>query len=188
MARLDKLDLRILRELKKDGRASITHLAKQVESSRPTITNRLRRLREEGLLNIIGGLNLGALEFKMAAVGMEIKSESSRKEVLQLLSSCPRVQTIFRTPEKANIHVGIWGEDDQTINSTIESFRDFPNVEIVRTSYLGTPIHGNVTLMLDPGKGDVSPCGKKCSECHRYQNNWCKGCPSTMHYSNPLSE
>ena len=48
----------------------------------------------------------------------------ARKEVLEILRKCPRVQTIFRSPKKANIELGVWGENDQTINSTIESFRD----------------------------------------------------------------
>ena len=184
--KLDSLDFKILQELTVDGRISITDLADKVQSSRPTVTNRLNRMRELGLLHILGGLNFMNLGFKMATVGLEVKTEASRKEALEILHKCPRVQTIFRSPKKANIELGVWGENDQTINSTIESFRDLSDVEIVDINYLGSPVHGNVTLRLNPGNLDVTPCGQVCADCHRYQKDWCHGCPDSKDYKNPL--
>jgi DNA-binding Lrp family transcriptional regulator len=184
--KLDSLDFKILRELTEDGRISITDLANKVMSSRPTVTNRLNRMKEMGLLNIMGGLNFMNLGYKMATVGLEVKTEPRRTEALETLRRCPRVQTIFRSPKKANIELGVWGENDQTINSTIESFRDITDVEIIDINYLGSPIHGNVTLRLNPGNLDVTPCGQVCSKCQRYQNDWCHGCPDSKDYKNPL--
>jgi len=186
--RLDNLDLKIVYHLQKDGRAPITELTKKVESSRPTVTNRLKQLRDAELVLIRGGLNLRKLGFKMASVGLEVINDEARKEVEQYLRSCPRVLTLFRTPEKANIHVNVWGEDDQTIKSTIESFRDFPNVELIYTHYLGTPIYGDIILNVEPSEESGSPCGKTCSSCYRYINSWCLGCPMTADYKNPLLE
>ena len=186
--KLDSLDFKILRELTEDGRISITDLADKVQSSRPTVTNRLNRLRELGLLSIVGGLNFMNLGFKMATVGLEVKTEARRKEALKILRKCPRVQTIFRSPKKANIELGVWGENDQTINSTIESFRDIQDIEIVDINYLGSPIHGNVTLRLNPGNLEVTSCGQVCADCHRYQNDWCLGCPDSKDYKNPLTK
>ena len=186
--KLDELDLNLIRQLQKDGRTSITDISKKVGSSRPTVTNRLKRLIDEDLVVIRGGLNLRKFGFKMANVGMEVKSEEARKEVEQYLTNCPRVLNIFRTPGKANIHLVMWGEDDQTINSTVESFRDLQNVDIVYTRYLGTPIHGRVIINIEQMKNDETPCGKVCSNCHRYNNAWCLGCPVTTDYKNPLQK
>lgn len=184
--KLDSLDFKILRELTTDGRISITDLAGKVESSRPTVTNRLNRMKELGLLNVVGGLNFINLGFKMATVGLEVTTEESRVKIIETLSRCPRVQTIFRSPKKANIEIGVWGENDQTINSTIESFRDIPNVDIIDINYLGAPIKGDIILRLDPKNLDVTPCGRVCADCHRYQNDWCHGCPDSKDYKNPL--
>ncbi len=184
--KLDSLDFRIIRELTTDGRISITDLADKVQSSRPTVTNRLNRMKDLGLLDVVGGLNFINLGFKMATVGLEVTTEESRKETIETLSRCPRVQTIFRSPKKANIEIGVWGENDQTINSTIESFRDIPNVDIIDINYLGAPIKGNIILRLDPKGLDVAPCGMVCANCHRYQNDWCHGCPDSKDYKNPL--
>jgi len=186
LKKLDSLDFKIIRELATDGRISITDLAEKVQSSRPTVTNRLSRMKELGLLKVVGGLDFLNLGFKMATVGLEIKTEEGRKEALETLSKCPRVQTIFRSPKKANVELGVWGEDDQTINSTIESFRDIPNVDIIDINYLGTPIAGNIILRLDPKQQDKTPCGMVCVDCHRYQNGWCHGCPDSKDYKNPL--
>lgn len=184
--KLDELDLKIIHQLQKDGRVSITDLAKKIESSRPTVTNRLKRLIDKEIVLIQGGLNLKKIGFKIANVGIEVKSDESRKEIEQYLTNCPRVLNIFRTPGKANFHLVVWGEDDHTINSTVESFRDLQHVDIVYTQFLGTPIHGNVIIKVEPSQNGVTPCGKICSTCYRYDNEWCLGCPLTSDYMNPL--
>jgi len=184
--KIDELDLRIIYQLQKNGRTSITDLANILGASRPTVTNRLKRLIEGELLIIRGGLNLRKFDLKMANVGLEVKSDEARKEVEHYLKDCPRVLNIFRTPGKANIHLLVWGEDDQTINSTIESFRDLQNVEIVYTRYLGTPIHGDAMVKVELSEDDETPCGKVCSACYRYNNAWCLGCPISTDYKNPF--
>ncbi len=186
MVELDSLDLRILEELKNDGRMSITDLAKQVNSSRPTVTNRLERLRKEGIMKFSAGLDLRNLGLKMALVSIEVSGDKNRKKFLEVMSQCPRVQTIFRTPDVANVQVGVWGEDESALKSCIESFRDLPDVRIVDTKYLGTPIHGNVTIGVQLGDYKIAPCGNKCTMCSRYENEWCPGCPMTLYYRNPL--
>ena len=183
--KLDELDLKIINQIQKDGRMSITKLAKEVESSRLTTTNRLKRLIDDELVTIKGGLNLRKLGFKLASVGLEVKSDETRQKVEKYLMDCPRVLNIFRSPGKANIHLLVWGENDQTINSTIESFRDIQNVDIVHTQYLGTPIHGDVSINLMPMENSETPCGMVCSSCYRYDNEWCLWCPTTTYYKAP---
>ncbi len=187
-SKLDQLDLRIVHQLQVEGRALLTELAEKVGSSRQTVANRLKRLLDEELVIVRGGLNLQKFGFKMASVGLEVRTDKARREVEQFLKKCPRVLSIYRTPEKANIHVSVWGEDDQTINSTIESFRDNTSVDIVYTRYLGTPIHGNIAIDVEPSKNSETPCGMNCTDCQRYSNAWCAGCPASSDYRNPLLE
>ena len=173
-------------ELQKDGRISITELAEKVGSSRHTVTSRVKQLLESRSVIIEAGLNLATVGYKMAYVGLEVKNDDTRRRVERILKSCPRVLNIFRTPEKANIHISVWGEEDQSINSTIESFRDFHDADIVYTHYLGTPIHGDIGIKVASAHSDETPCGKQCSECHRYENKWCLGCPITVDCMSPF--
>lgn len=184
--KLDGLDFKILHELQKDGRTSITDLARKVKSSRPTVTNRLKQLVNNGQIIISGGLSLKSAGYKMACVGLEVKTDESRKKIEQYFKDCPRILYAFRTPEKANLHLGVWGENDQTLNSTIESFRDHQDVDIVYTHYLGTPIYGDIPVSVHPVKSDETPCGFSCSQCLRYENEWCLGCPVSKDYKNPM--
>jgi len=183
---LDSLDVKLIEQLQTDGRVSITDLTERVGSSRPTVTSRLRRLLGEEIVLVRGGLNLRKCGFKMACVGLEVKSDLNRLQVEEYLKSCPRVLSVSRTTGKANLHIALWGEDDQTINSTIESFRDFPNVDIVYTHYLGTPIEGDFMIQVKIAEDDETPCARKCVDCYRYANEWCLGCPGTVDYKNPI--
>ncbi|MGD2201759.1 MAG: AsnC family transcriptional regulator [Candidatus Bathyarchaeota archaeon] len=183
---LDELDLKIMGELHKDGRISITELADRVGASRPTVTKRFNRLLEDKSAIIQSGLDPKAFGFKIACFGLEVKNEGTRIELEKMLESCPRVLNVFRTPEKANLHIGVWGEEDQTINSTVESFRDFPEVDVIYVHYLGTPIYGGMAINIPPVTSEEPPCGKDCSGCHRYQKNWCCGCPQSNYYRNPI--
>lgn len=183
---LDELDLKIIRKLQIDGRASVTELAEAVGSSRPTVTSRLNRLLDSKTVTIKGGLNLRRFGYKVAHVGLEVRTDKTRKEVETFLRSCPRVLNVFRTSEKANLLLSVWGEDDQTINSTIESFGDQRNASVVYAHYLGTPIHGDVIVNVAARESNEAPCGAKCSECRRYQNSWCRGCPSSSDYKTSL--
>ena len=186
--KIDNLDLKILHCLQNDGRILIRELAKKAGASRQTVANRLKRLMDEKLIVVKAGLNIEKFDFKMACVGLEVKSENTRRRMEQYLKDCPRVAAFFRTPEKANIHLEVWGEDDQTITSTIESFRDLENIDIVYTHYLGTPIHGDMILNVAPLQSNELPCGGNCIDCYRYINGWCVGCPISSGYKNPLLE
>ena len=72
--KLDELDLKIVDCLNKDGRLSVTDLSNRVGASRPTVTSRLRHLLERGALKVKGGLDAKSLGFKVATVGLDVKS------------------------------------------------------------------------------------------------------------------
>ena len=184
--KLDVLDLKIIDQLQKDGRISITELADKVESSRPTTTNRLKKLLDNDVVMIQGGLNLCKLGYKMACIGLEVTNGKNLNKIEETMKCCPRVINIYRTTDKANMHVTLWGEDDQSVNSTIESYRGIPNVNVVYAHYLGTPIHGNTTINAYPKGRDELPCGKENCNCHRYEAGWCHGCPISNMYKNPI--
>lgn len=48
--KIDDIDIKILSELQKDSRLSIRELSKKVNLSPPSVTERVRRLEEEGII------------------------------------------------------------------------------------------------------------------------------------------
>ncbi|MCK4438526.1 winged helix-turn-helix transcriptional regulator, partial [Candidatus Bathyarchaeota archaeon] len=77
---IDDLDLKIVLQLQENGRATITELAEKVGSSRPTVTNRLKRLIDKGIVIVTGGVNMSKFGYKMACIGLEVKSSETRAE------------------------------------------------------------------------------------------------------------
>jgi DNA-binding Lrp family transcriptional regulator len=185
---IDQLDEKIIRLLNIDGCTSISELAEKAGSSRPTIAKRMKRLKDKKLIINKSGLNLRKFKFRISLVGMEVRTDKTREEIERIAKNCPRVLNIFRTHDKANIHLILWGEDNQTITSTIESFRDQKNVNIIYTHYLGSPIHGDIAIQLQTPQNKEAPCGKVCVDCYRYQNSWCLGCPSTKYFKTPFQK
>jgi DNA-binding Lrp family transcriptional regulator len=178
---LDSLDFKIIKELQEDVRISITQLALKTGSSRPTVTKKLKKLIDDGFVGTKAGLNASRMGFKVALIGLEIMTDDSRSSLFKRLQDCPRVLSIARTTEKANIIAMVWGEDDNTLQSTVESFRDLVNVSLVYSHSLGTPV-SQIIVPLILGSEDNTPCGLSCDICDRYKSNWCLGCPSTKHY------
>jgi DNA-binding Lrp family transcriptional regulator len=185
MTRIDHLDLKIVYELSKNGRASISELADATGVTRQTIATRLKKLYDEEVIRVAGGLNLVKLGYDMATVGLEVRGEEVEGELMKLMQCCPRVHTIFRAQGKEELKVSMWGESRTSIDSTIESFNDFQGVTVVSTHYLGKPIHGSVSFTMDPKDSTIAPCGKDCSLCLSYSSSECPGCPDTSHYRNP---
>jgi Lrp/AsnC family transcriptional regulator for asnA, asnC and gidA len=185
MARIDHLDLKIVSELSKNGRVSISELANETGITRQTIANRMKRLHNEDIIRVAGGLSLVKLGYEMATVGMEVRGEEVEGELMKLMQCCPRVLTIFRAGRKEDLQISMWGENQKSIDSTIESFNDFQGVTVASTHYLGKPIHGSISFTMDPKDSTISPCGKDCSKCLSYSKLECPGCPDTSHYRNP---
>jgi DNA-binding Lrp family transcriptional regulator len=183
----DEIDLKIISNLIEDSRISMTDLAKKTGLSRPTVSARLKKLRENAILLTSSGLNLAKFGYKIANVSLEVVDETNRSEIEKILRICPRVLTGFRTSSKANYYASVWGENEQTIISTIESFRDFQGVNIIEINYLGTPFKGEIIIKPPNPEKKITPCGNICSECKRYENSLCLGCPTPLDYNNSSS-
>lgn len=181
--KLDKTDIKIIEELSNNPKSSLTDLAANTKISRPTVNTHLKSLSDSGLLLYKTGLSLKNMDFAVALVGLEAKHEQSHSQTEEYLSHCPRVLLIFRTSGKANLHVFVWGENDHTLRSTIEDFRNLPGTEVISTEFLGQPVYGDYIIDLSKEKSDKSPCGKVIHvECESYQNGECMGCPATRDY------
>jgi len=183
--KLDKIDIKIIEEISKNPRLTLTNLSTNTNISRPTLTTHLKDLSDSGLLIYEAGLSLKTLGFVTALVALEVKQEQSRIATENYLIHCPRVKYIFRTPGKANLHVICWGEENSTLIATINTFRNMPNTEVVSTLSLGTPIFGDY-IIIPKQRSKDNPCGNLCYECNTYLNGSCLGCPSTEAYKGPL--
>ena len=184
--KLDPKDLRIIHSLREDARKSITQLAKETGLSRPTVVSRLEKMMQQRILHISAGINIRELGFPTACVCLELRGDDLRQRVERDLSGCPRVLMFLRTAEKANALVFLFGEDQNTLRSTIESLRDL-GADLVDVYHSEPPISPECfSLRVFLEKSDMTPCGRRCSDCVRYQDDQCVGCPAVKEYKGPF--
>ncbi|MBG0831934.1 Lrp/AsnC family transcriptional regulator [Planomonospora sp. ID67723] len=73
---MDEIDRIVLRELQRDGRISYTALAEVTGLSAPAVRQRVQRLREEGVVQIVGVTDPMALGLPvMALIGVRVDSD-----------------------------------------------------------------------------------------------------------------
>ena len=77
---IDNIDLRIVKELQRNGRKSYLDLAKMVGVVEGTIRKRMKRLRDQGIIRVIAAPNLLELGYNLIAIiGFQVKMEDLRK-------------------------------------------------------------------------------------------------------------
>ena len=184
---LGERDLRLVHALGEDARKSVTQIAKETGFSRPTVTSMIDRLVKQNVLHIKAGLNIRELGFPTACIALECKLMDQRKELVRSLARCPRILMILEPSEKVNMLVFLYGEDQVTLKSTIESFRHFSGVSLVDVFHSGPPqVPASFNLPLFVEKGYTTPCGRACVDCVNYRTNECMGCPAVREYRGPL--
>jgi DNA-binding Lrp family transcriptional regulator len=137
-ANLDAIDLRILRELQRDGRITNVELSKQVGISAPPCLRRVRKLERAGIIEGYRALlNAPALGFGVTAfcsVGLEHQSDSNLRAFADKTLEWPIVRRSWMVSGESDFLLHCVAED-------LESFQDFvidaltatENVETVRT-------------------------------------------------------
>src|SRR5438132_14425722 len=95
-AALDELDMRILRLLNADARKSYRDIAKEADASLSTVSNRVRKLEEEGVISgYVPVLNEARLGFDvLAVVGVKIH-KGKLLEVQRRIAKDDRVTHVY---------------------------------------------------------------------------------------------
>jgi len=138
-AKLDDIDLHILRELQADGRITNVELAKRVGISAPPCLRRVRALEKAGF---IGGyhaqLVTRALGFEVtvfAMVGLHSQAEVDLQAFEQLVSSWPLVRECYMLNGEIDFILKCVAPDLASFQLFLtERLTSAPNVASVRTS------------------------------------------------------
>jgi Lrp/AsnC family leucine-responsive transcriptional regulator len=94
---IDRIDVRILHELQRDGRAAWVDLAERVSLSASACQRRVQALFDAGVIDGIGArVNPAALGFEVeayVAVNVERQDLKSAQRFRDAIRQCPEVQT-----------------------------------------------------------------------------------------------
>lgn len=84
---MDETDLKIIRELKKDGRVPNAHIAKNVDVSEGTVRRRLKRLTEEGEINIVAVPDPAKIGYSSEVlIGMQVEPDKLEEVAARMAS------------------------------------------------------------------------------------------------------
>lgn len=136
--KLDAIDCKILDELQKSGRESASHIADKINVSVPTITERIRKLQESGV--IIGFqaiLDPTLIGLDVAAV-ITIISESSQyyKEVTLEAKDTPEVLHCFSTTGNGSHTLLVSTKNSNTLEELLRKIQSWPGVTRTETQII----------------------------------------------------
>ena len=140
--KLDATDKKILGELQKDGRESASHFAEKIDVSVPTVTERIRKLQDAGIIKRFQAVvNPKAVGLDVAAI-ITIMSDSSQyyKEVTAEAHDMPEVVQCFSTTGTGSHTLLINTKNSQTLEDLLRKVQSWPGVirtetQIILSSY-----------------------------------------------------
>ena len=136
--KIDAIDCKILDELQKSGRESASNIADKINVSVPTITERIRKLQESGV--IIGFqaiLDPTLIGLDVAAV-ITIISESSQyyKEVTLEAKDTPEVLHCFSTTGNGSHTLLVSTKNSNTLEELLRKIQSWPGVTRTETQII----------------------------------------------------
>ena len=192
MRHLDEVDRKLISQLQLDGRTSLEELAKTVGFTSMGVRKRLRKLLDQGAINVSALLNPFSFKLSPAIVMLEMESVEAMQNLLDRFKDCPRVVHIFKTIGGYNLIALVVAEDQDTLESIstekcslrssagIRRSEFYPIGDIYFSPFLLVREH------LTHKEREIAPCNVDCEPCIRYKAQKCVGCPATRHYRGTL--
>lgn len=139
---LDKIDKAILRELQEDGRMSYSDLGPKVGLSAPAARQRVQRLVEGNVLNVVGVTNPLRLGLPVMAM-LGIKASGDLRELADRIGALPEVVYLVHTAGTFDLLVEVLCEEPREllaiVNDRIGRFEGVEQVE--KMMYLDIHTH-----------------------------------------------
>ena len=147
---LDETDKKIIRELQTSGRESASFIAEKINVSVPTITERIKKLKEtKVIIGFQAILNPAAVGLDISAIITIISGSSKNyKEVTQKATNTPEVIQCFSTTGVGSHKLIVNTKNSASLEELLRKIQRWPGVtrtetQIILSSYkkgLKTPI------------------------------------------------
>ncbi|MFN8358060.1 MAG: Lrp/AsnC family transcriptional regulator [Spirosomataceae bacterium] len=120
LTNLDELDLLILNELQKDGRASFTEIADRVEVSISNVRSRVTKLLDDKTIQIVGRVDPQQVGFHAYAnIMVSVRPARLLHEVVNLLLPMKEVSFLAITSGEFDLEVDVMCKDNEQLTQFI---------------------------------------------------------------------
>jgi len=130
---LDDTDKSLLAELQRDGRESYAALAKVVGLSEAAVRQRVQRLLDDGVVQIVGVTDAHVMGFqRWAMIGIVV--EGDVRVVADALVAVPEIDYVVLTAGSFDVLAEVVCEDDDTLLALLnDTIRAIPGVRSTET-------------------------------------------------------
>ena len=128
--KIDKTDKKILDILQQDGRVSASSIASDLDISIPTVTDRIKKLQDSGIIKGIHAvLDPKSLGLDVAAI-ITLISESSLhyKELTRAAEKTPEVLQCLSTTGKGSHMLFVVSNNSSTLEDLLRKIQSWPGV------------------------------------------------------------
>ena len=133
--KIDLVDKKILDILQQDGRVSASNIANELDISIPTVTDRIKKLQDSGVIKgIYAVLDPKSLGLDVAAI-ITIISESSvhYKKVTQAAEKIPEVLQCLSTTGRGSHMLFVVTHSSSTLEELLREIQGWPGVTRTET-------------------------------------------------------
>ncbi|HZU79502.1 MAG TPA: Lrp/AsnC family transcriptional regulator [Acidimicrobiales bacterium] len=136
----DDVDRRIIAELQQDGRKPYTQIAPAVGLSEAAVRQRVQRLIDGGVLQIVAVTDPRVLGFtRQAMVGLKVEGDT--RKVADALAAMPEVEYVVLTGGSLDVLAEVVVEDDERLVELLnDRIRALPGIRETET-YIYLRIH-----------------------------------------------
>jgi len=135
MDRVDRIDRQIMDALARDGRTPFTALARELDVAEATIRSRVRRLQDEGLLNIVALCNPLSLGHQDVRLMIRVRDLTPRA-VARILMDIAVVNYVALTVGGRDLYAEATCRDQEQLVGLLDDIRMMPGVSSVETLVL----------------------------------------------------
>ena len=181
--KLDDKDRMIIDLFNRKPEISQAEVAKQLHLSQPSVAMRIKKLKKQGLIEHIIGINPLKVGLHIAKVDI---STNNPNKFLSLYHNCPFFLNGFTVSGKNNLTLLFADENISSIESKVNRhLRGDKDVQNVELNVISSSIKDLVfPIRIRYDNNEKLDCGMdyQCKECPNMKNNRCFGCPLKDEY------
>lgn len=136
--KIDDIDRQILISLQQDGRKTASEIAKELNLTVPTITERMRKLQEGSVIQAFQAvIDPRSVGLDVTAMITIISSSSDNyKKVIEKAKKTPEIIQCFSTTGMESLMLWIATENSKTLEELLRNIQRWPNVTRTETQVI----------------------------------------------------
>ena len=136
--KIDDIDRQILINLQQDGRKTASEIAKELDLTVPTITERIRKLQEGSVIQAFQAvIDPRSVGLDVTAMITVISSSSDNyNKVIEKAKETPEIIQCFSTTGMGSLMLWIATENSKTLEELLRNIQSWPNVTRTETQVI----------------------------------------------------